>query len=135
MFKAKAARPTSETVTFQVERNRISTMHIVKRTKDDDRGNMLDDLDSSPIIMENGGEDGFDENGLDNKLIGINEESLSMAQVLKSFKIAKSRILSHFDLDDYLYTGGPAKIESDQQLGSIGNPDSNYSKALFYMYG
>ena len=40
---------------------------------------MLDDLDSSPIIMENGGEDGFDENCLDNKLIGINEESLSMA--------------------------------------------------------
>ena len=67
-------------------------MHIVKRTKDDDRGNMLDDLDSSPIIMENGGEDGFDENGLDNNLIGINEETLSMAQVMKSFKIAKSRV-------------------------------------------
>ena len=93
---------------------------------------MLDDLDSSPRFMEEGGEDGFDDNCIDNKLIGINEESLSMTHVIKNFKIAKSRALCHLKVDDYLLNA----TKRENELGSINNnPDSSYSKALFYMYG
>ena len=59
---------------------------------------MLDDLDDSPRFMMNGGEDDdFEPQSIlkNNLLIGINEESLPMVQVIKSFKLAKSRVLCH----------------------------------------
>ena len=56
--------------------------------------------------------------------------------VFKNFKIAKSHVLCHKSVDDYILNSGPAKIEKDYLLvNTNNNPDSNYSKALFYMYG